>query len=813
MSTPTQTISELLTLLNSQEIKPKNNAEGLFKFYQSQENGSLQLLVEESQLNKEYIYFSQVADGISYADGIAVRGTYNDSYIFYIKKHFDKLQFIKKNTSFYFDEKSKLSNSSDANISDAVLASVKILAEDKVDVKYLIDFTELILSETFTSINLGALNLNGSTIESIQSFPKNTNIKTKYVYLNVKDISNSNNELADPRVFSIQLFHTFMSVPDTNYEPRMNDQRVGYFVTQTNDMTTTKAVKYRDFIHRWRLIKKDPTAALSEPVTPITWWIENSTPVEWRDTIREGVLAWNVAFEKAGFKNAIVVHDQPDDADWDAGDIQFNVLRWTSSPSPTFAGYGPSAVNPKTGEIISADIMLEFREVFINTKFQNDVYDNENVSHKSHKSCKCSAMKYANESFQLGKAVLDVSSASELELTRLQKEYMKEVVMHEIGHTLGLRHNMKASQLFTPDQLADKNFIEGTSLSGSVMDYMAINLTNDPSKQGQYYSTNLGPYDIWAIQFGYTIFNNESERSALLNKSTLPELAFGTDEDDMREPGKAIDPRIMLFDLSSDAITYSVNRIKLVNKLLKNIKIKFSINGESYQGLVNAYNVLINAKFNAGEVISRYIGGVYTERALVGQEGAKKPFIPVPLKDQKRAMRALDTYIFSPEAIEIQNNFYNYLARQRREGDFNEKTEDPKIHSKILDSQLYILKHIMHPNTLQRMLDSELYGNRYKLASFMTDLNNIMFDNDIKENKKTISFRRHLQTAYVEKLIDMISKDDSSKDTNNKLSSTSKSMAYYNLSNIKIWINKYTGNNLATKAHVKYLNSLIDNSL
>ena len=812
MSTPTQTISELL--INSVEIKTKDNAEGLFKFYQNQEDGSLQLLVEESQLNKEYIYFSQVADGISELG----RGDYNESYIFYIKKHFDKLQFIKPNTSFYFDEKSKLSNSSGANISDALLASVNILAEDKVNVKYLVDFTELILSENLTSINLGELSKNVSTIESIQSFPKNTNIKTKYVYLNKEDISNSNNELADPRVFSIQLFHTFMSVPDDAYEPRMNDQRVGYFVTQTNDMTTTKTVNYRDFIHRWRLIKKDPTAALSEPVIPITWWIENSTPVEWRDTIKEGVLAWNVAFEKAGFKNAIVVHDQPDDADWDAGDVRYNVLRWTSSPNPQYSGYGPSAVNPKTGEIISADIMLEFLIIFSSTKLQNSVYDNENVNHKSHRSCKCSAMKYANESFQLGKAVLDVSSASQYELTRLRKEYLKWVVIHEIGHTFGLRHNMKASQLFTPDQLADKNFIEGKALSGSVMDYMDINLTNDPSKQGQYYSTNIGPYDIWAIQYGYTHFNNESERLALLNKSTLPELAFGTDEDDMRKPGKAIDPRIMIYDLSSDAITYSVNRIKLVNKLLKNIKIKFLINGESYQGLVNAYNVLINAKFRAGEVISRYIGGVYTERALVGQQGATKPFTPVPLKEQKRAMRALDTYIFSPEAIDIQKNFYNYLAKQRRESDFSEKTEDPKIHSKILDNQLDILEHIMHPNTLQRMLDSELYGNRYKLVTFMTELNNMMFNNDIKENKKIISFRRHLQTAYVEKLIDMISKDDSlkddsSKDTNNKLSSTSKSMAYYNLSNIKIWINKYTGNNLATKAHVKYLNSLIDNAL
>ena len=271
----------------------------------------------------------------------------------------------------------------------------------------------------------------------------------------------------------------------------------------------------------------------------------------------------------------------------------------------------------------------------------------------------------------------------------------------------------------------------------------------------------------------------------------------------MQNPGKAIDPRIMIDDLSSDAITYSVNRIKLVNKLLKNIKIKFLINGESYQGLVNAHRALQGEKIQAGAVISRYIGGVYTERALVGQEGATKPFTPVPLKKQKRAMRALDKYIFSPEAIEIQNNFYNYLANQRRESDFSEKSEDPKIHSNMLNYQMQILEHIVHPNTLQRMLDSELYGNQYKLVTFMTDLNNMMFHDDIKQNRKTNSFRRHLQVAYVEKLVEMTKMTD--------LSATSKSMAYYNLSNIKIWINKYSGNNLATKAHVKYLNILISN--
>jgi hypothetical protein len=787
---------------NSVKIETKNGTGDLFTFYQNQEDGSLQLLVKKSQLNKEYIYFSQIADGLNEL-GVG-RGDYNDSYIFYIKKYFDKLQFIKPNTSFYFDKNSNLSKSSDANISDAVLASVKILADDETVGEYLIDFNGLILSETFTGIGVGTLSSNGSTIESIQSFPKNTNIKTKYVYLN------SNNQDfsiagADPRVFSIKVFHTFMDVPDNDYEPRINDRRVGYFVTQTNDMITTKNVNYRDFIHRWRLIKKEKNAAISEPETPITWWLENSTPLQWRDTIKEGVLAWNVAFEKAGFKNVMVVKEQPDDAEWDAGDIQYNVLRWASSLTSQHSGFGPSVVNPKTGEIMGADIMLEFKDMFFATQQEDELYDKENVSHKS---CKCSAMKHANEGLQFGRTVLDVTGASqyEYELTRLQKEYMKMVVMHEIGHTLGLRHNMKASQLFTPEQLADKVFIEGKgkSLSGSIMDYMTINLTNDRSKQGQYYSTNIGPYDIWAIQFGYTPFNNESERLALLNKSTLPELAYGTDEDDMRDPGKAIDPRVMLHDLSSDAITYSVNRIKLVNKLMKNIKNKFMINGEWYQGLVNAYNALIKQKSQAGEVISRYVGGVYVERATIGQEGATKPFTPVPLKEQKRAMRALNKYIFSPKAIEIKNNFYNYFAKEMR--DYDEKSEDPKIHSMFLNYQMGILKHLVHPNTLQRMLDSELYGNQYNLVTFMNDLNDIIFKDDI--NKNINSFRRNLQLYYVKMfLIPMVTEKS-------QLSSTSQSIAYYNLNKIKFWINKYKDSgDLASRAHKKYLKTLISNAL
>ena len=150
-------------------------------------------------------------------------------------------------------------------------------------------------------------------------------------------------------------------MPQNQYQPRFEDVRVGDFTTQVSDMTTPDDVTpYRDLIHRWNLVKKNPDQGISEPTEPIVWWIENTTPLEFRDAIKEGVLAWNRAFAHAGFHNAVQVKIQPDDAAWDAGDIRYNVLRWTSSPNPPFGGYGPSFVNPKTGQILGADIMLEY---------------------------------------------------------------------------------------------------------------------------------------------------------------------------------------------------------------------------------------------------------------------------------------------------------------------------------------------------------------------------------------------------------------------------------------------------------------------
>jgi hypothetical protein len=417
----------------------------------------------------------------------------------------------------------------------------------------------------------------------------------------------------------------------------------------------------------------------------------------------------------------------------------------------------------------------------------------------------CSAGHIMHENLQLGTTVLHAIGASDLDMEAIKKEGMKSLIMHEVGHTLGLNHNMKASQLFTPAQLADKDFIKGKALTGSVMDYAGINITNDRSKQGQYFDMNVGPYDIWAIQFGYMPFKNETERIALLNKSTLPELTFGNDADDMRSPGNGIDPRVMIGDLSSDAITYSINRIELVNTMMKKIKTQFTKKGETFEDLRRAYYTLHSQSSISGGVISRYIGGVYVDRATFGQEGATQPFTPVSLKDQKRAMNALNKYIFAPNAFDTPNDVYNYIARQRRGYNFSSGTEDPKIHDQVLGYQSSVLAHIMHPNTLQRLADSELYGNQYRLSTFMSDLNDMMFKPDVSGSIN--SFRQNLQAVYVKRLIAMITGTSSS-----RFSVASQSMAIHNLNNIKTWVSNGTGD-LATIAHKNHLKTLITNAL
>ena len=793
--------------------------EGLFDIYQDSISGKIQMLIKEEQLSKDFIYGSQIADGIVQAGGF--RGLYNDEKIINFKKFFDKIEISFINTNFYFDKNNPLYKSREANISNAIISSSKIDFHDKENGTYLINANDLFLSEALTRVkppsrpnqsrtafSLGSLDKAKSKIMDIRNYPENLNIKTDYVYNNPNILSSGSNSISDSRYVSMKAFHTLIEMPDEDYEIRLDDQRVGYFLTQVDNLTDSGTTNYRDLVNRWKLIKKDPSLDISEPIKPITWWIENSTPMEWRQTIKEAVLQWNVAFEKAGFKNAVEVKIQPDDADWDAGDIRYNVLRWTSSPNPPFGGYGPSMVNPKTGEIIAADVMLEF-VFFTNRVFYDKLYsnassvmntDNYNQTH-DHNNFVCSAGSILHDNINFGRTFIALNG-DDYDLEELERQSMMYLIMHEVGHTLGLNHNMKSSSIFTPLELYDNNKLKGKAISGSVMDYPALNLNPNPKIKSPYADSSVGHYDKWAIEFGYKPFNSEEERNEILSRSTDPLLIFGNDADILYS-SRGIDPRVQTNDMSSDPISYSIDRMELVNDLFDDILDKFQKPGDTYEDLRRAFFNLNSQYAGAASTISKFIGGVYVERSVIGQKGSQKPYTTVSYKDQKRAFKALDKHIFSSDNYKIPSEIFNYLARQRRGFDFFSGSEDPKIHDIILSNQSRILSQLMAPNTLQRLKDSELYGNKYKLSEFMSDINKSIFS-DIAGNVD--SFRQNLQIIYTNRLVDIISNDKGKSYKNH-----AKSLALLNLNDIMGSIN--SKGNRSSLAHKMHLKSIIEKAL
>jgi hypothetical protein len=795
------------------KCKPYN---GLFNLYQSETDGSVYMLIKKDQMNKDYIYFSHTVDAA--VDGGHQRGAFEENKVFMIRRYFDKIEFVGQNTNFYFDPNNAISKAANANINEAIMISEKIEAEDKEKGDILIKADKVFLGEdinpikpnypaSYQGFRLGGLNKEKTKYLKFKNYPKNTDVVVEYVYDNAFPQGNTGEEITDGRFVGVKSQHSIIEVPQNTFRTVMDDPRVGFFEQRINDMTTPKSANYRDVIHKWHLEKKDPNSALSEPIEPITYWIENTTPLEYRDVIMRAGLAWNEAFEKAGFKNAIVMKIQPDTATWDAGDIRYNVLRWASSPQPSYGGYGPSFVNPRTGQILGADIMLEY--VFVTNRMrQESIYKTsnsqteetaENSFLKNHKYCSISDHLHQNAMF--GATTLQLLGGNQANATEYLESSLFYLTLHEMGHTLGLMHNMKASQLNTPQELQNKELTLQKGLTGSVMDYPAVNLNHKGEQNVLHFNQKPGAYDLWVIEFGYgNVADPNAEklrREKLLARSTEPALVFGNDADDMRSPGKAIDPRVMIDDMSSDAISYAADRIKFASEMISKLKEKYvaSHQNESYQELRSQYSVLAGEQARSGGVIARYIGGVYVDRAFVGQQGATKPFTPVAYQDQKRAMKALEDLIFSPKALQAPQELYTYLQTQRRSYDFFGTHEDPKNLDRVLNAQTNVLLHLLHPATTKRILDSEIYGNQYKINEMMEDLTNAIFKDDLATN--TNLFRQNIQIEYMARLLSISGLDGRA----SVYAYPVQSAALAQLNKIKTMLNTNRGAEASTKAH------------
>jgi hypothetical protein len=333
-------------------------------------------------------------------------------------------------------------------------------------------------------------------------------------------------------------------------QARPADERLGHFVTSRSDYTDDLSPKIKKhFVTRWRLEKKDPAAAVSEPVKPITYWLDKNIPAKYRKSVTDGILEWNKAFEKAGIRNAIVVKQQTEQDDFDTLDSSHASIRWFTGADVGFA-IGPSHIDPRTGEILDADIGMS--DVFARGArrtvsedigrplgFGAEAAPQLTLADPLRFRKGFLACNYMQESAREMEFAFDVLEARGLDMDSPEAEslaqaYVKDVIMHEVGHTLGFQHNYRSSTIYTQKQIADPAFTKVNGVTGSVMDYTPFSLAVKGEPQGEYVMSTLGPYDYWAIEYAYKPIAPEAEAAELAKiaaRSTEPRLAFANDED------------------------------------------------------------------------------------------------------------------------------------------------------------------------------------------------------------------------------------------------------------------------------------------
>jgi hypothetical protein len=490
--------------------------------------------------------------------------------------------------------------------------------------------------------------------------------------------------LPDARSMFFGLQYSLTKMPEQPMAARKADARVGYFTTTVSDFTSDLArTPKQRYVNRWRLEKKDPAAALSEPVKPITFWLDKTIPVAYRGAITEGVLEWNKAFERIGFKDAVVVKQQPDDADFDTLDTGVASIRWMTNGQPAFGAIGPSHVDPRSGEILDADIGFEslsarglrtIKSQVIGKGFTVDWAGLMQASDAAREGAlplpegghvhdaSCQHGDFAAEQLSYAMDILEARGEldpSSPDAQQFVLDYLKDTTMHEVGHTLGLRHNFRSSRIYTDRQMSDEAFVRAKGLAGSVMEYAPINLSRPGERATFSFQTTLGPYDYWAIEYAYKPIDPKDESTELqriASRSAEPELAYGTDEDNYL----GIDPESLHFDLGDDPVAFTKKRLEIGRDLLARQEARVLKPEADYAVLRRSVSYAVRDIGRAVGVLARQIGGVRTLRDHPGT--GRDPLQPVPAAVQREALDVLAKGVFAADSLRISPALQRKLA-------------------------------------------------------------------------------------------------------------------------------------------------------
>ena len=579
----------------------------------------------------------------------------------------------------------------------------------------------------------------------------------------------------DPRSLFVSYVYNFARLPEKPMAARQADPRLGHFTESFTDLGgDLKANPRQHYIKRWRLEKKDATAALSEPVKPITYWLDKNIPLRYRASVQAGILEWNKAFEKIGFLNALVAKQQPDDADWDNMDMGHASVRWFVGADVGFA-IGPSIADPRSGEILDADIGMS--DVFARGSRRAFVEDFGASSQQRFaptagwlgQGLQAAHCNYASEAAAEMDFALDVLEArgdmapDSPEAEAFVQKVIKDTIMHEVGHTLGLKHNFKASTTVTRAQLRDQAYTERFGISGSVMDYNAYTLALKGEAQASLTLSTLGAYDYWAIEYAYKPLDSATEAvelSKIAARSSEPALAYADDADAGGYGSQdGMDPLANRFDLGDDPLAYYQKRLKLSQELWARLQDRQPSVGDDplrpRRALLSGFSQL----YRAAELVGKYVGGMHTLRDLPGTTG-RASFRPVDPLQQRDALRFLASGLFSADSFRFRPEFLANLTVDYNEWD---RGGLPDLSGAVVRVQTVAMDRLLSASTARRLIDLPGYvpeAQRKGLISLNEVYETLQSSiwSELKTGAEIDRLRRNLQREHLKRLQSLLTR-------------------------------------------------------
>ncbi|WP_298329190.1 zinc-dependent metalloprotease [uncultured Dokdonia sp.] len=562
-----------------------------------------------------------------------------------------------------------------------------------------------------------------SYLDTIRSYPENIEVRSVKTYASSDAPSNS-----ATGVISLLMSNSMILLPKEPMQRRMFDERVGWFGRgQTDygiDVQKSKTVRYLD---RWRLEVKDEDMAafnrgeLVEPKKQIVYYIDRATPKKWIPFIKQGIEDWQVAFEAAGFKNAIIAADPPsveEDPDWSPEDVRYSVVRYLASPIPN--ANGPHVSDPRSGEILESDI---------------NWYHN--------------VMTLLHNWYFVQTAAINPEARSNEFKDEIMGRLIRFVSSHEVGHTLGLPHNMGSSVAYAVDDLRDPEFTKKYGTAPSIMDYARFNYVAQPGDGDVALMPNIGIYDKYAINWGYRPI--PSAKSAEDEKKTLDSWILEHAGDPMYRFGRqqrgVIDPSSQTEDLGDDAMKASAYGIANLKRIVPNLIEWTAEEGQNYDELDKMYGQVLSQYNRYMGHVAGNVGGVYEMYKTYDQEGAV--YTHVPKAKQKEALDFLQTQLFNTPEWLLDNNIFD-------------KIENAGSVERVRGFQTRTLNNLLDFGRMARMLENEAMNDAdaYSLVTMMSDLRAGLFS-ELRSRQAIDIYRRNLQRAYVERLEFIMTEDQS----------------------------------------------------